>query len=438
MTVDPRDEIADAVQRGRMTPSEAEAKLRELGLPPLAPEPDPSDFDLMEDHCWTLPMTIAWIAWRSAEEVTRASDAFRSKVSYWEQTRWTDGTSTYEGFILRPGGPANLLYLQTKESSHQAHGTLPKDAIKITAAERLLWKALSANGIEASGIDTMTGERARIPDGAWDDLEIQIERHRDVLRIRKRRGRAEAGYDDIQLSRVRVLALWPPRRSVEFAAGLPETVIPFGPGYMPLYCAAQWIATRGGTVNFDPEDLIIWEKAYAELLARISSNDVAVTGLSGGRREKLDGFLFASMPINYPFSERLIDLMLGEQLHLVSYVYVDDEHWRKGFDDSLRDRTGTKWSQLMAMKSEIAGYWPFDRERNRPETHSGGAGRPSAMHLVEAEYARRRALGELGGAIGTVATELAAWVKGAYPNLRTPTASTIANVLRERHRKSTK
>ena len=234
------------------------------------------------------------------------------------------------------------------------------------------------------------------------------------------------------------MALWPPRRSVEPAIGLPETVTPFGPGYMPLYCAAQWIATRGGTANFDPADVTIWEKAYAESLARISSNEVAVTGLGGGRREKLDGFLFASMAIDYPFSERHIDLMLGEELHLVSYVYIDDEHWRKGFDDSLRDRSGTKWSQLMVMKSEIAGYWPFDQERNQPETHSGGAGRPSAMHLVEAEYARRRALGELRGGIGAAATELAAWAKGAYPKLRTPTANTIANVLRDRHRNSTK
>ena len=315
MTVDPRDAIAEAVQYGRMTPSEAEAKLRELGLPPLAPDPDPSHFDPMGDRWWTLPMTIAWIAWRSVEEVIRASDAFRSQVSCWEQRRWTDGTSIYDGFFLRSGAPANLRHLSIKESSHQTHATLPKDAISITAAEALLWKALRANGIEAWGINSKTGERVRIPDGEWDDLEVQIEGDRDVVRFRKRRGRAEAGYDDIKFSRVSIVALWPPRRSVEPAIGLPETVTPFGPGYMPLYCAAQWIATRGGTATFDPADVTIWEKAYAELLARISSNEVAVTGLGGGRREKLDGFLFASMPIDYPFSERHIDLMLGEELH---------------------------------------------------------------------------------------------------------------------------
>ena len=60
---DPRDELAEAVQYGRMRPEAAEAKLQELGLPPLAPQPDPLNFNPMEEVWWTLPMTVAWIAW---------------------------------------------------------------------------------------------------------------------------------------------------------------------------------------------------------------------------------------------------------------------------------------------------------------------------------------------------------------------------------------
>jgi hypothetical protein len=438
MTVDPRDEIADAVQRGRMTPNEAEAKLKELGLPPLAPQPDPVDFDAMAERWWTLPMAVAWIAWRRLDEVVRASDAFRSHMCFWEQRRWTDGTGVYDGFLLRPVGPANLLYLQTNESYHQVHATLPRDAISITAAERLLWKALSEQALESSGVSFKTGERVRIPEEEWDELEIVTEGNRDVLRFRNRRGPAKAGYNDIKLKRASVVALWPPRKNDKLAAELPKAMSPFEPGHMPLYFAAQWIATRGGVANIVPKDLPIWEKAYAQLLARISSNEVTVTGCSGGQRNKLDGYLFASMPIDYPFAQRDIDLTLGEDLHLVSYPYIDEEHWRNGFDDSLRDRSGTRWSQLMVMKSEIARYWPFERERNPSETHSGGAGRPSAMHLVEAEYDRRRALGELHGRIGAVAADLERWIKGAHPGLRTPTAATIANVLRHKHRQSTK
>jgi hypothetical protein len=58
MESDPRDEFLEAIRWGHMTPGEAEAKLKELGLPPLAPQPDPEDHDAMGDVWWTLPMTM--------------------------------------------------------------------------------------------------------------------------------------------------------------------------------------------------------------------------------------------------------------------------------------------------------------------------------------------------------------------------------------------
>jgi hypothetical protein len=438
MPVDPRDEISDSVQRGRMTPDEAEAKLKELGLRPLAPDPDPADFEVMAERWWTLPMTITWIAWRLPEEVARTSEAFRSRASFWEQGRWTDGAAVYDGFILRPGKPANLLYLKTIESAHQVHARLPPGAITITRAEQILWKALSERALEGTGVRFKTGERGPIPKNEWDELEIVVEKNRDVLRCRNGRSPATDEYYDVLFKRTSVLAVWPAQKSDELAIALPKTISPFEPGHMPLYFAAQWIATRGGSADIDPCKLSIWERAYGELLARISSDEIIVTGRRGGQREKLDGYLFASMPIDHPFVERDIDLMLGEDLHLVSYPYIDEEHWRKGFDDSLRDRSGIRWSQLMIEKSNIARYWPFDQMHRPPVTHSGGAGRPSAMHLVEAEYDRRRALGELRGGIGAVAAELAKWAKSAYSNLQTPTARTIENRLRPKHRQSTK
>ena len=84
---------------------------------------------------------------------------------------------------------------------------------------------------------------------------------------------------------------------MEIFNSLPATVSPEGAGYMPLYCAAQWIATRGGTVDFDPNYLDVWDSAYAELLARIASDQVAVIGVRGTAREKLDGHLFAGIRV---------------------------------------------------------------------------------------------------------------------------------------------
>jgi hypothetical protein len=176
-------------------------------------------------------------------------------------------------------------------------------------------------------------------------------------------------------------------------------------------------------------------QAYTELLARIASNDVAATANYEGKPVKLDGFMFASIRVSYPLSDTPFD-MTGNELYLCSYAYADDEHWHKGLEDSLDDRNGRQWTKIMVAKPDVARWWPFVSGHAEPETHSGGAGRPSAMHLVEAEYERRRALGELNEGIGKVSATLAAWARTTYPEFRTPGAGAIENSLRERHRKS--
>jgi hypothetical protein len=66
---------------------------------------------------------------------------------------------------------------------------------------------------------------------------------------------------------------------------LPDLIKPDGPGSMPLYCAAQWIATRGGTLEIDPSDLSVWQDAFAQLLPRIASNEMTATGMRNSQRE---------------------------------------------------------------------------------------------------------------------------------------------------------
>jgi hypothetical protein len=129
MPPDPRDQIADAVQYGRMTPDEAEAKLKELGLPPLAPQPDPSDFDPMAEAFWTLPMVVAWIAWRSTSYVTQAWDEYRRQASYWEHKPWRHGVDgpVHRGWFPRPAAPGSLSILLLKECYQRAHHTFPTE-----------------------------------------------------------------------------------------------------------------------------------------------------------------------------------------------------------------------------------------------------------------------------------------------------------------------
>jgi len=164
---------------------------------------------------------------------------------------------------------------------------------------------------------------------------------------------------------------------------LPELVKPDGAGYMALYCAAQWIATRGGTLEINPLDEGLWREAFKDLLDRIASEDVKVVGVRDGVPEHISGIHFASCSVHYPFS----DIILSEELCLVSRVYIDDEHWRGGFNDCLEDRRGVRWGRLMVLKADVAHCWPFaiaqDHRTGAPGPTQPGERTPRKQPLRE-------------------------------------------------------
>ena len=170
---------------------------------------------------------------------------------------------------------------------------------------------------------------------------------------------------------------------------LPELVKPDGAGYMALYCAAQWIATRSGTLEINPLDEGLWREAFKDLLDRIASEDVKVVGVRDGATEPehISGIHFASCPVHYPFSDLRWDLILSEELCLVSRPYIDDEHWRGGFNDCLEDRRGVRWGRLMVLKADVARCWPFataqDHRTSAPRPTQPGERTPRKQPLRE-------------------------------------------------------
>ena len=197
---------------------------------------------------------------------------------------------------------------------------------------------------------------------------------------------------------------------------------------MPLYCAAQWIATRGGSINFDPCDESVWAEAYAELLARIASEQVTVIGTKDGTRQPVPAYHFAGCRVDYPFSDTPFDRLLSEDLYLWSVVYLDEEHWLKGPGDCLEDRRGPQWERLMVLKSDVATCWPFEPPR------TGAPGRPSSMYLVEAEFEARCKRGEVADTLRTESEYLASWLRTSHPGVPPLTPKTIQNRLREKYR----
>jgi hypothetical protein len=66
-----------------------------------------------------------------------------------------------------------------------------------------------------------------------------------------------------------------------------------------------------------------------------------------------------------------------------------------------------------------------------PITHSGGAGRPSSMHLIEKNMRQRAERGELATKLSEETNYQASWIRDAHPELRPVTAKAIANSLRD-------
>ncbi|KRE14238.1 hypothetical protein ASE66_12615 [Bosea sp. Root483D1] len=307
--------------------------------------------------------------------------------------------------------------------------------MSVADAINALWQAMRGSCFEATGIDVASGRRETLDAIRLQDLELAEIDDRDVLCTRAPIGRGPIRYRDVTVPTGHVRGLWKARSPKPDRIVLPELERPDGPGYMPLYCAAQWIATQGGTVDFDPLQTDRWKSAYGELLARISSDDVKVIGFRDGMREPVPGYQFAGVKMSYPFIDTAIDLILGDEMYLQSYAFTDEEDWLGGLDDSLVKHGRPKWARLVVLGSDVARLWAYPQDGSRQDQsdlssyRSGGPGRPSAMHLVEAEFHRRCKQGSVEPPLAKEAAFLASWLRTYHPTAPPLTPKTIGNRL---------
>lgn len=423
-----RDFLIEEVRYGRLSTVGAEEQAKRHGLGPLADSPNPDDYEAKLEPWWTLPMVIAWIVWRDTKQVVEFYDPFRAQCFDWYRRKWRVGFSgpIYDGHFLEQRRPATLFAVKMSKWYDEASGEQSSDTANTTDAEEELLRALKEGRLTATAIPRDGQKRQAIPAHEWNDLKLFEENGRDIAK----RGPFGDGYSEILIESKSAMARWPKRPLVKVAYSLPETIKPEGSGYFALYCAAQWIATQGGRRQFDPEDAPVWEDAFRQLLDAIASGHVHVTGIRAGVREKIDGHVFASINIDYPYGQTPLSLILGEELYLSSCPYLDDEHWHRGFNDSLQDRNGARWLKLMVLKSDIVKIWPFDSDPVR----TGAPGRPTSIHLVQAEHRSRIDAGLAEDSVTREAAYLADWLSKTYPAVPQIKAKTVANNIRDAHR----
>jgi hypothetical protein len=208
--------LLERVQRGELTPDAAEAEALRLGLGKLSTTTNPSRFDPMTETWWTMPMAVAWIAWRSPDEVRGFWDTYRRKCWNWNFRKWRDGPGgpVHAGHFLERSRPATFTLVLLRERYCQKNSLIPDGAISIREAKRQLWNALEEDAMQATGIDIETKQRVKIAIHSWRDLEDIEESGKVILRPRNRRRDKMVGYEDVVVRRQALMSRWPPHRGL--------------------------------------------------------------------------------------------------------------------------------------------------------------------------------------------------------------------------------
>lgn len=421
-----RDELIERAKYGEMSGEEADAEAIRLGLGCLSRRPGPDEFRPEAMNHWTLPMVLAWIAYLDLDEVREWSAPYVEECRHWMWRRWQIGFDgpIHEGWFLEQRAKPTVALLGIRAAIDEADESKTM-SVTIREAQESLWIMLRDGFLTATGIDTVTGRRVEIPSVEWHDLK-PVELHGKVDELHRGGLRHGAAYSDVLFPSAIVQRYWRSKGVPTYS--LPDLLPPVGHGYMPLFCAAQWIATKGGKHNFDPSDVEVWRLAFGELLSGIASEAIRVVGVSQSHTQPVPAYLFAGIRVDYPFADSDIDLILSDELVLRSYPYLGESDWHKGSSDALADRRGDHWSRLMVEKSDVRAQWPFDEP---PPSGTGLPGRPSkSKHLIEDEFRRRAAAGALADSLPVEATELLAWLTATHPTSPRPTVGVVKNNIR--------
>jgi hypothetical protein len=429
----PRDILIDRVRRGEITPEQAERDAEMQGIGPLATTPYPIEFDPDEMSWWSLPMALAWIAWRSSKSVREHCAEYRENCWQWIPGSWnvpTNDTAEFEridGYELRAVGRSTVCRLSVLEIHLSAIRELPSTAeMTVSQAEKQLFAALAAGQIVAIAKNA-AGHVVDIPQREWPYLKLFEEQERDVLKHDALD--REPAFSEINIPRDGLKEIWP-ELLVE-----PYMIEPMmrrgNAGYVPLCSALHWIMTEGGQRVRHMEDSQSWAAAVERLSPLISTGEVQIIGkpISGGPPKEIEGHIFAGILVSQP-TRHSFEMITGDNPWINCTAYIDEQYWGKDFNDELYlHRSGSaSWTHLQVRKSDILREIAME-ERQPTPYETGAPGRPTSMHLIRAEFRARLKRGESAGSITLEADALAQWLSQAHPRAVPVKPKTIRNQL---------
>jgi hypothetical protein len=183
-----RDRLLMQAERGEITKEQVEAAAAAHGLDPLERTLDLPHFDPKLKSYWSIPMSVAWIAWRDFGLVGEQDPEFCSACFHWIYRKWTDRSDeTAEpvaraGYFLETRLAPTVSRLALLDQILRARGNVPSTAVMtIREAVAELWQALSKDLLIALGFDAH-GAVVEIPSREWAYLRLCEQKGRDVLR----------------------------------------------------------------------------------------------------------------------------------------------------------------------------------------------------------------------------------------------------------------
>ncbi|WP_152533440.1 MULTISPECIES: hypothetical protein [unclassified Labrenzia] len=203
-----RARIIDQINRGNMTPEQGKIEAQKKGLTLSPLNPHPSTFAPLSEPTWTLPMVLAWIMFRTPEDVTQHCEKYTRRCFEWRSE----------------GGGYYLAHLRDPSTARMAikEARSPTSEETINSAKDKLKAALLSGELTAFG--QATGQKAvvPIPKLKWGGLDFLYDKNwRDVAGNMQSRER----YENLSFEAAKVQALWP----VQDQETKPETFDEVGP-----------------------------------------------------------------------------------------------------------------------------------------------------------------------------------------------------------------
>jgi hypothetical protein len=165
---DPRDGILDRFEAGEISKEQADAEAIAAGFTSMEIRPDFTGVDCCELPRWTMPQLMAWVIYRSCNEVVELSEEYRMQSRTWQSEDLLDanGEKIRTTWRLRPPDKLSVYDVVAEALSREGRASNPIQ-LRAELGGQFLRGELRAYG-KKRGDD----EPRAIPNTAWNTIDV--------------------------------------------------------------------------------------------------------------------------------------------------------------------------------------------------------------------------------------------------------------------------